>query len=695
MASKIDAGVEESFLKSRPKETALLQPFLNVGFDVTWARQKRYANADLTFFFLKANPDLVESYGFEYELLLAFSPYNAIEPRVIQAVDQMMDEEPAKGRVESMLYFLASNDANVRNWISSYLTEHRESRIPVPFYAAPFVAGTVNSDVVRTGLHDHFYTLDRFKYTLPLKEDTYFFGRTEEIKTLMERVRRSENSGLFGLRKTGKTSLLLKLKRSFDTDETYRTVFIDAQSTSIRVRKWNDVLKYIVQKCYEGNPSQQLRAFNEADAADHFEEAILGLLHDSKLKRVVLIIDEIEWISPTTCKDEHWNHEFLNFWHAIRAFQNRHTGLSFIVAGVNPFIVETDIIDQRQNPLFGIVSPVFLAGLKRQDCKDMVQKIGKIMGLRFGEDSIAYLMGRYGGHPLLTRLACSYVAQSAKDERKGFPYAVTDSSLRAKERQRDDELVFYVRHVVSELEQFYSNEYKLLEAIAIDNYDSIRLGMQDTRNSLHLFKYGIIANVESPYFTCDVVRDYVSSENARKEGRRSRFRVVAVEDRDQFLRTRMKSIVEDMRALELAIKDSRQPSLFGPGSFPESDRLFQFKPPADESSFAVAMTALNRSFVEPIENYGKHVGQPKYFWQVVKLKYPTIHTALHRIKVYRHYAQHAELNSDVNRVLREFLNRDLDGDLAYRPENYWILFQRSLDELLNGIQKEVDVLNNH
>src|SRR3954471_8324367 len=100
------------FLSSHRREADLLRPFLEAGFDVSWANTRTYERTTITVFLLRASPDLAESYGFEYELVLAYSRFDAVEPRTIRAIEHVFTTDPAKGRVEPLLCFLTSEATN-------------------------------------------------------------------------------------------------------------------------------------------------------------------------------------------------------------------------------------------------------------------------------------------------------------------------------------------------------------------------------------------------------------------------------------------------------------------------------------------------------------------------------------------------------------------------------------------------------
>lgn len=677
------------FLANHRHEADLLRPFLAAGFDVSWANNRTYERTTITVFLLRASTDLAESYGFEYEIVLAYSRYDRVEPRTIRAIEHVFSTDPAKGRVEPLLCFLISEAANADSWVSSYLLENKESRIVVPFTATALLARDADAWTVRNQLQKHFLLLDRYKYTLPLREDTYFFGRGHELGQILDFCRRSENAAVFGLRKTGKTSLLWKLQRLLEKDPKHRVAVLDAQSPSFRKRRWNQALQYIVRRVARDQLSSPAPSFDELDAADDFLQVIRDLIQTSGLERITIVIDEIEWITPRTAADKHWESDFLEFWQAIRTAQSTFPLFNIVIAGVNPAIAEESRFGDFQNPLFGIVTTIFLRGLSAGESAELVQKIGKIVGMRYDTAALSSLFEQYAGHPLLTRLACSHVAQIAQVAGEPFPVKVLKGRLDKQRTLRDDELVFYVRHVVDELERFYPEEYRYLESLSVGDIQAFQQGAPQGQACTHLFRYGVVSAPEHPYVTYSVLADYVASENARREGRPWRMRLAAPDDRATFLAVRLREIAEDMRELEKLAKAASLTALFGPNSFPEADRLRDVPVAKDAQSLSAALNILNRCFVESVDRYGNSIGENKYFFSKIKATYPCLFDALHRIRVYRNNEHHLELLPGVEKSLRDYLQRDLDDALAASDQKYWAILQRSLDEFIRAIQFEL------
>jgi hypothetical protein len=688
----IRTEVRDKHLRFYPEEEEILKPFL-AGFFVTWARRRRAYNTELSVYFLNPEPFMKEAYGFSQEILLVYSPYNRMEPRTIQAAEQFINTEPAKGRVEKLNYFIVSEAKNVQDWLKSYVSVNQESRIIVAFCASELRTNQGDSWFVRRILNHQLYGRDLFDYRLPLQKDTYFFGREDIVAGFVDAVKRAENKGLFGLRKTGKTSLLYKLERIIRSEKIGGVFYYDCKSPSIRKLRWFKLLKRIMQDISQEYGIPIKGRMDEIGIADSFARLISRVRID---ERIVLVFDEIEYISPIAIEDRHWQKDYIDFWQTFWACQSRYRKISTIIAGVNPGVVEMDTVNRIQNPLFGIVSYHFLEGLGFNEMKVMIRVLGKKMGLKFEPDAVEYIHNRYGGHPLLTRIACSLLNSKIRLSGEQRPVNITKERLITEEDPRDSDLMFYCRHVVSELHQFYPDEYEMLEYLASGQTSDFVEMAAYPEYTKHLESYGLLSYDEYglPRISIPVIGRYIGLEFARNEGRRTIYKVIERQNRFDWLPRRIETIMHDIRFLEKLISENDSPLLFGPNSFPEADSFIKIRVCKTKEQFGGFINTCNRCFIESIENYGKSISVSNYFWDDIRSTYPSLWYALHRIKIYRHNHMHLKLNPHANRDLLDYLNQDLEGRSPSRVKDlYFVLQQCVLDGLLTGIQMEVNSLS--
>lgn len=701
MPARIYPDVERNLQELNEEERCILNPFLDAGFSISFMTAYTRYKISHWCFFLEPNAALQESYGFERDIVLFYIP-GKIQPRSsFQTVEHYMRDpnEPARGYVETMFYFLCSKGNDLVDHAKNYNLRNSKDLISVPLPFNDLIRDGASSWTIRNAIHTHVYTLDKYSEKLPLKDDSSFFGRQHEQRQLMQVFARGENYGVFGLRKTGKTSLLLRLIRSMNDDNSYIIVFIDAENPDLRRMRWHNLLQDIAQKIFDqAGILDRVGDFEEATTAQQFEQALsdaIRLRKNTSTRRIVIVIDEVEWLSPRTCDDKHWDKDFISFWHTIRTIQNKRQTLSVVIAGVNPSMVEEANFNGLQNPLFGIVKPIYLSGLKREECDEMILEIGRSVGLRVTSDGLDYIYDEYGGHPMLTRLACSSVVDVAKWNNLTFPITVDKKQLLEGADLRDQDLLHYSAHIVKELEDYYPDEYSLLESLAVNDYWSFLQASRSNVKTVHLFKYGIISNPQSPFITYKVVGEYVAQENARREGRVTKRRVVKKDVRSTFVNIRMKNVIEDMRSLESMIRrDITLPQLFGANSFPEADRLMSIETPHDANTLSASLTPLDRSFIESIKNYGLSMVPPskKYFYNEIKTRYPGLQDALQRIHLYRDSAQHLILYPNVARNVSYYRDKDLDNEMVEGDEKAWFFFQVCLDELFAAIQREISKL---
>lgn len=697
MTKEIDLGnifeaVRSIHFSQYPDEEEIIRPFLP-GFTVTWAKHYFINSVGLSAYLLTPETFMKEAYGFTKQVLLAISMYEDTDTRTLHAIDTVFQSTDLEQKgVETFCCFLVSKNKNIESWLALNVTNH-EHRIVVPFHVDECLKNKHDSFYIRNILNEKYFVRDIFDYRLPLKDDAYFYGRKQLANSILDSVKNGKNKGIFGLRKTGKTSLLFKIKRLIE-HENSGTVFIyDCKTPSIRKLHWHELYMKIINDLCKRYELEVLIELTESNVSEVFEE-VLSQIPDNQ--KIIVIFDEIEWISFKAKIDLHWNTEYLDFWQTFWSSQSNYRNLTTVIAGVNPSITEVDIVNGVQNPLFGIVSNEYIKGLEFDDIKEMLKAIGKRMGIVFESDTIDYLFSRYGGHPLLTRLACSSINNSIKAEKLKRPFAVKKNRLAKEEVARDSELAFYCKHVVSELQEFYPDEYNMLENIASGQlYDIIQFAKFPEFRK-HLESYGLlkIEDDKIPRITIPAVDRYIGIELATREGRGLVYRIVPLEERVAYIKRRVGAIIADFNFFQKLLEQKGLDLLFGVNSFPEADKLVGIPPANTEKDFSDFINTFNRCFVESVTAYGNSLKVKGYFYENIKDSYSSLFQALNRIKVYRNNQKHLKLNSSNIAVLVDYLSRDLEGKSPSSFDDlYFILQQITIDSLLTSLQIEINSIS--
>lgn len=685
----IVSEVKKRYLLEYSDQEGMLKPFLN-GFDITYAEKKRINNTIIFVYLLKPESYLSDAFGIDKEILLAYSPYDTLQPRSIQAVNMLFEIFPFKNRVDTLNCFMISKDSSITEYAGVNSFSANQLRSIVPFVYNDLIKNGSDSWYIRNQLRNNFYDVDLFGYTLPLREETSFFGRQQIVARYIDAIKRCENRGVFGVRKTGKTSLLFKIDRIIREQQLGFVFFYDCKSPSYRKLHWNELLGEICNNIAKRLHIPIRKEYDSKNIIKSFRYVVKTA--SERNKKIVIMFDEIEYISFKSPLDSHWCTEFVDFWQTVWSVQSIHRNLVFILSGVNPSVTEVDTIDGIQNPLFSIVQSEYLQGLSEEDSRTMVRTLGKRMGIKFEYNAIGLLYNQYNGHPMLLRLACSYVNRQYDNQSR--PITITQEDIQKIQEDIDIELAYFFKHVVSEIQQFYPEEYEMFELLASgQTADFVELATM-VEYTKHLYSYGLIAKGENgePFVKMPVAGRYVAMELAKKENRKSLYKVVDRDRRSSWVTQRVKSIIRDMRQLEMAIRSAEKGKLFGENSFPEAEKFATITPVNSDAEFETFFNICNRCFVESIENYGKSIGKNQYFWQEIKTTYPTLFAALHKIKIYRHSSDHLVLKPTVASKYKEFWDMDTQG-ISDSTEQRFVVQQKLLEQLLTAINIEISAIS--
>ena len=482
---------------------------------------------------IKATVDYREMFGFERELIVVFSSYEIFQARSIDAIDTIYSlvlDKYQPLRVERICSVLISKDIDIETKIRKILTESKESQVIVPISYDELLKNQ-DSYFLRNKFKSSFYDRDLFDITSPLRKDLYFFGRTNLINKLGNRHFSNENSGVFGLRRSGKTSLIYAVERQMKLVSS-PSIYIACDDTSFQHRRWNEclyyVLKQLVDKYKATNKSKlksslsPLESYSERDAQTVFKKDLLAIYEKLEKKPILFIFDEIERITFNTAVVEHWQEglDFIFFWGSLKSTFNSLNGVfSYMIVGTNPACIEAPKIQQYDNPIFESVTVDYLERFDVDQTRDMVEKLGNFLGVTFDDVIYGKLVEDYGGHPFLIRQVCSLIYQTNKAKRS----VRVDRPMyqRAKDDFAQDKGIKYMNMILAVLTEFYKDEHTMLTYLALGDIDFFNdLAKDSPEDVAHLVGYGIISRNQDGTgydFRMDAIQQHLESRNRYKK----------------------------------------------------------------------------------------------------------------------------------------------------------------------------------
>lgn len=490
---------------------------------ITRAEKIQISQSSYKLLLMKPSPFIKNAFNLHREIVVAFSPYDQFEPRSIDAIEYLDIQEL---RLEEICSILISKDDNVEQKVNTILKTNQEARVIIPFSYSEILKNIYDQEYFVNKLRKKFYTRDLFGIQDPLKKDLYFFGRRDLIHTLINKHLSGENSGIFGLRKTGKTSILYSIERALDRKKS-SSVYIDCQT--LHLKPWNAALLYIVQELQskysiKKSDLKLLESYNdEKFVSDYFLEDIITIYKKNGKKSILLVFDEIENITFDTSLSDNWKSgkDFIKFWQVIRSTYQKYREnnvFTYLITGTNPRCIEKPTIDKIDNPIFTQFPPIYIPAFDFIQTKEMLDKLGGYIGLKFDDMCCAKLVEDFGGHPLLMRQMCSFMHRSIIEARPFLINKTRYESLKQNFYSDENGFLKYAQMVLEVLENWYPDEFQMLTWLSIGEIETfIGLAEVSPEYITHLLNYGIIEKSNNDYsFKIEALKLYLSSKNKYK-----------------------------------------------------------------------------------------------------------------------------------------------------------------------------------
>lgn len=439
------------------------------------------------------------------EILVLYTDFSHLEPRSLSVIQSRARRDM---RVEPDIAILISRDPRAK---------HTAAR-----RAGEMAIIALNLEEIENGtsklLHGHIAesvaTVDHFDVSTPVSDPSGFFGRKVEIETITNDLKHAKSVGIFGLRKTGKTSLLNSIARIRSADAMNVTVRLDV-SGIITAEQFRSTLleglwEAIHQLPVDGGHHPKLRTltkkglrrFDLDDSSTLWIQDIRIML-DGLDRPAVVMIDEIDQAyPPRSTLDEKEAGKLFQALVQLRSLIQEEDQLALLGAGVDPALFERPIVAGKDNLLYKLLRLVWLAPMNRNEMADMVRSLGKRMGVRIrGHEEIDTLFQAFGGHPLLTRKACSVAVRARTPETLPFHIDknVLSIALLAREYSGPQS---EAKDIITSFTEWFPNEAALMRLMYSEDGDEKALAdellAEDPDGMIHAVAYGLCFDDYSP-----------------------------------------------------------------------------------------------------------------------------------------------------------------------------------------------------
>lgn len=436
------------------------------------------------------------AFGLTREVLIFYSPHVDIQVRTYQTAREVLNA--LQKELTPDLIFMSAPDPRLRLKLDDWVR---------PDFMAIPLEKDMEEDALSfiSLIRDYIYSRDLFYETTPVR-GSMFFGRRALLQTLRDDVKNQRVAGVFGLRKAGKTSVLMQLSDNVQHADTV-TVLMDLEAfPSPPEDPTPEILgelrrKLLLELKQRHLRTQELAELPRVPTIMEMKTALQTLLR--KLEPdgvgVLLMLDEIEYLTPADQIDvaEGAMPQVAQMLGALRSLVQESPNFTFILSGLTSAIVESGRLYGRPNPLFSWAKAHYLGPFERAEADELATSIGGKMGIEIEEGALEAIFDASGGHAFLYRNLASTVVESLP--LNVYRRRVTKSDVLHALIPWKAAITGNVAEMIDHVRRYYSTEAILLDLLMESAEDFGLLADSEPQAVNHLLKLGLVRVDEGAY----------------------------------------------------------------------------------------------------------------------------------------------------------------------------------------------------
>lgn len=522
--------------------------------------ENRRGDDSFGYLFLNPTKDISAMFNINREVLFYADESASFTSKALQNIGKLLTDH--KVRLMQDVVFVASQDSRAEKLCADFMEETGRKLIFCSFSDLQAAHDEFAEELLRRFL----YSRDLFDVSDPVSSDEQFFARYKLIDELYDSLASGQSSGIFGLRKIGKTSVLERLRKKNDLIKRFNIAYLDAQAPEIYGNDPAGVTYEIVRSFNRSYAREQGQPFRKdtpsngtlLEASRYFRTFLEQLIAHSN-KPLLVIIDELERILPTSSATNPWNSQYIDLWRLMRSeSQSRAGKFVFLVASTNPYFTEVANVAGEDNPLYRFIRSQYLAPFDVSELTQMLGRLGKPMGVSFEAPAVELIHSWFGGHPFLSRQLCSAIAKALPER----PLSVNARNVQVSIDTNGPQFRGDLDAILKVFSDFYPEERVILEEMVKDERKGLALIEAHPLSGQHLLGYGLIRRTKNSYrFNVAALPPYLVAVPP-KEHRRDEI-PASVRDRHARLQARFNDIEPAVRHLVLGTLQSE----FGNGWF--------------------------------------------------------------------------------------------------------------------------------
>lgn len=515
------------------------------------------------------------------EIPLIYSAHRDLQGRYVKNLDLLFDLIPdERSSIDTSIVLIYVKSVLIQQVDALSTSKHR--LVLLPSGEATDEPDSENSPPdtsnILTQITRALYSTDLYAQKTPVTSEQ-FFGRHDALNELRANVKNGAVSGVFGLRKSGKTSILKQLELTAMDDQCY--VYYDLEkSESVRFGRPIPAtllgLARLIQERIRSRGGWVAGIAGYVDAAvqdpasnslDRFQHMMNNVLKNKKNRAftTILCLDEVEHLLPfdmDSIEVGESQDEVARFFGVLRALMQENDNFSMILAGITGFAFEKSQIYNRSNPLFELSTPIWLSSLSLSDSSSLLTEIGIRQGMVWDDSATELAWRESGGHPLLLRLVASAVFDSLNPARLD-PVEIDRSEVERYTEEFRSNSMSIAAEILSHYFQFYPEDRDVLDLLQSQDYAPSEVERSFPKPIARLVDLGLVIRSASGFEEAPLLR----MGQDRKLAQTGALRTVRAEDVLQWAASGESNTVE--------FKGSLLSDLSGVNRIPEKTLLLE------------------------------------------------------------------------------------------------------------------------
>ena len=248
--------------------------FLSGVFFISTGNVINIANSNYKYCYLKPTEFFARTFKLNREIVLVFSDYSVFQPRCLDAASRVYRQINTKLRLERAFHVFVSRDTNVQEGMKTVINDGDLNQIVIPFSYEELTSANRTEEMIKERFRKYLFDQDLFAVSTPIESSVFFFGRRDYCADLVTKCKNHTICGIFGLRRSGKTSALYAVRDSLHA-ENLPVVFIPCEG-SLSTLNWrlalHKVVSYVYQELGLNRNDIDQNDYNTMSAATFFEE---------------------------------------------------------------------------------------------------------------------------------------------------------------------------------------------------------------------------------------------------------------------------------------------------------------------------------------------------------------------------------------------------------------------------------------